>query len=126
MSIERRLQKLEGGTSDANSEWVTPIEVSVHCKAVERSQALRDGKELPAYSREEIAAMRQWDLETVEGKGVEARLRDSPGWRTPGSQELLDEWEEEARRRHEATEGLPPERWHEVWSVDDEEEGAVT
>ena len=123
MNMKRRLGALETGST--NPEWVTPIEFLVLTKSVERYQALRDGKEPPAYSREEVAALREWDLETVEGRGVEARLRDSLGWRTPGSQELLDEWEEDARRRLEAAEGLPPERWHEVGGVDDEEEGAV-
>jgi hypothetical protein len=123
--MKRRLEALEtGSTGSTGSEWIIPIEVLVHCKAVERYQALRDGKEPPAYFREEVEAMRQWNLETVAGKGVEARLRDSPGWRTPGSQELLDEWEEEARRRLEAAKGLPSELWVEVWGAD-EEEGAV-
>ena len=98
MSIERRLAGLEARASEANSEWVVPIEVSVHCKSVERSQARRDGKEPPAYSPEEVAAMRQWDLENVAGEGFEAQMRDSPGWRTPGSQELLDAWEEATAR----------------------------
>ena len=120
--MKRRLEALEAGST--GSEWIIPIEVLVHCKAVERYQALRDGKEPPAYSRKEVAALREWDLETVEGRGVEARLRDSPGWRTPGSQALLDEWEEEARRRLEAAEGLPSELWAEVWGAD-EEKGAV-
>jgi hypothetical protein len=119
MSKRRRVERLEAGVEAETSQLVVPIEVSVHCKAVERYQALRNGKEPPAYSREEVAALREWYLETVEGRGVEARLRDSPGWRTPGSQALLDEWEEEARRRLEAAEGLPPERWHEVGGVDD-------
>ena len=120
--MKRRLEALETGST--GSYWVTPVEVLVHTKSVERYQALRDGKEPPAYSREEVAALREWDLETVEGRGVEARLRDSLGWRTPGSQELLDEWEEEARRRLEAAKGLPSEIWAEVWGAN-EEEGAV-
>jgi hypothetical protein len=120
--MKRRLEALEAGST--GSYWVTPVEVLVHTKSVERYQALRDGKEPPAYFREEVEAIRQWDLETVAGKGVEARLRDSLGWRTPGSQELLDEWEEEARRRLEAAKGLPSEIWAEVWGAN-EEEGAV-
>jgi hypothetical protein len=120
--MKRRLEALETGST--GSEWIIPIEVLVLTKSVERYQALRDGKEPPVYFREEVEAMRQWDLETVAGKGVEARLRDSPGWRTPGSQALLDEWEEEARRRLEAAKGLPSELWAEVWGAD-EEEGAV-
>jgi hypothetical protein len=122
VNMKRRLEALETGST--GSEWIIPIEVLVLTKSVERYQALRDGKEPPAYFREEVEAMRQWDLETVAGKGVEARLRDSPGWRTPGSQALLDEWEEEARRRLEAAKGLPSELWAEVWGAD-EEEGAV-
>jgi hypothetical protein len=70
--------------------------------------------------------MRRDDLETVAGEGFEAQMRENAGWQTEGGQALLDAWEEEARRRLDAAEGLPPERWHEVWGVDDEEEGAVT
>ena len=123
MSKRRRVERLEAGVEAETSQWVVPIEVSVHCKAVERYQALRDGKQPPPYSREEIAAMRKWDLETVAGESFEARMREDAGWQTPGSQELLDTWEGDAHRRLEAAEGLPPERWHEVWGVDDEERG---
>jgi hypothetical protein len=114
MSIERRLAGLEAKASDANSEWVTPIEVSVHCKSVERAQARRDGREAAPYTQEEVAALREWDIETVEGRGFVAEMRENAGWQTPGSQALLDSWEEGARLRLEAAEGLPPERWHEV------------
>lgn len=58
--MKRRLEALEAGsTGSTGSEWIIPIEVLVHCKSVERYQALRDGKEPPAYFREEVEAMRQ-------------------------------------------------------------------
>jgi hypothetical protein len=40
---------------------------------------------------------------------------------TPEAQHMLDEWEGDARRRLERAEGLPPERWGEVWGSEDEE-----
>jgi hypothetical protein len=49
----------------------------VLCKAAERNSAREKGREPPPYSQEEIEAMRRWDLETTEGRGIEARLRDS-------------------------------------------------
>ena len=69
--------------------------------------------------------MRRWDLETVEGRGVEAQLRDSPGWQSEEARDLLSGWEEGARRRLEASEGLPPERWHEVYEHDGDAELGV-
>ena len=64
--------------------------------------------------------MRRSDIESVEGRGVEAQLRESIGWQSPEAQQALDEWEQKARRRVEKAKGLPPERWGEVWGVDDE------
>ena len=124
MGIERRLQDLEARATDANSEWVTPIEVLVHCKSVERYQAQKEGREAPPYTQEEVAALREWDIETVEGRGFVAELRANAGWQTEGDQALLDSWEEGARLRLAAAEGLPPERWPQIWGQD-EEEGAV-
>ena len=124
MGIERRLQDLEARATDANSEWVTPIEVLVHCKSVERYQAQKEGREAPPYTQEEVAALRGWDIETVNGEGFVAQMREDAGWQTEGDQALLDSWEEGARLRLAAAEGLPPERWPQIWGQD-EEEGAV-
>ena len=96
MGIERRLQDLEARATDANSEWVTPIEVLVHCKSVERYQAQKEGREAPPYTQAEVAALRGWDIETVEGRGFVAELREDAGWQTEGDQALLDSWEEGA------------------------------
>ncbi len=65
--------------------------------------------------------MRRSDMESVEGRGVEAQLRESIGWQSPEAQQSLNEWEQEARRRVEKAKYLPPERWVEVWGVDEEE-----
>ncbi len=62
-----------------------------------------------------------WDIETVEGRGTEAQLRESIGWQSPEAQHSLNEWEQEARRRLELAKDLSPERWGEVWGVDEEE-----
>ena len=69
-----------------------------------------------------ILELRRQDLETVSSTGVEASLRDSIGWQSPEVQQSLDEWEQAARRKLELAKDLPPERWGEVWRVDDEEE----
>ncbi len=66
--------------------------------------------------------MRSWDIETAEGRGVEAGLRETPGWQNAEGQDLLDRWQEAARDRLEAAKDLPPERWCEVWGVDDEDD----
>jgi hypothetical protein len=99
-----------------------PIEVRVYLRAIERQRALEDGKEPPPYSREEIEAMHRWDLETVEGRGAKTQLRDTPGWQSEEARALLESWEEGARRRLAVTDGLPPERWGEVYEHDEDEE----
>jgi hypothetical protein len=88
---------------------------------IARCQARTEGKEPPSYTQEEIEERRRQDLETVAGNGAEASLRASIGWQSPEAQQRLDEWEEDARRRVEKAKDLPPERWGEVWGVDEEE-----
>ncbi len=115
-SIGKRLKVLEGKQDAAASRWEIPIEVQTLLKAQERHRAREEGEEPPPYSPEEIADLRQSDIETVAGS-----LRDDVGWQSPEARALLDEWEEDARRRLDRAEGLPPERWGEVWGEDEEE-----
>lgn len=122
MSVRRRLEKLEMRASNATSERSIPIELSVHLKAVARHQARAKGEEPPPYSREEVAHLREEDLETVAGGGVVGQFRDSPGWTSEEDKALLDCWEQDSRERLEKAKGPPSERWHEIWGVDDVEE----
>lgn len=119
MGIERRLERLEANAS--SSEWAIPIEVRIHTKAVARHQAREDGREPPPYTQEEIEGMRREDLEVIAGGGVVGHYRESKGWESEGARELLDTWEGDAYRRLEAAEGLPPDRWGEVWGADEDE-----
>ncbi len=98
-----------------------PIGTRLYLTTIARQQARRESKEPPPYAQEEIEERRRWDLETVAGNGAEASLRDSIAWQTPEAQQMLGEWEEDARRRVEKAKDLPPERWGEVWGVDEEE-----
>ncbi len=119
---KKRLEKLEAGAGkDAASRWEVPIETRVYLTTIARRQARREGKELPSYTQEEILEMRRSDIESVEGRGVEAQLRESIGWQSPEAQQSLNEWEQEARRRLELAKDLSPERWGEVWGEDEEE-----
>ena len=102
MSLERRLSDLEARSSGA--EWEIPIEVRIHLRAVDRHRARENGEETPAYSREELEKMHRDDLDEAAGGGVVGILRDGPGWQSPESLNLLDEWEEDARRRLERVE----------------------
>ncbi len=117
-SIDRRLARLQEKKKDAAASrpWEIPIEVQTLLKAQDRYRAREQGKEPPPYSREEIAELRQSDIEIVAGS-----LRDSVGWQSPEAQRAIVEWEGLARRRLDAAEGLPPERWAEVWGDDEEE-----
>ena len=105
-SLKRRLAGLESRSSGA--EWDIPIEVRIHLKAVERHRARERGEEPPAYSREELEQMHRDDLAEAAGGGVVGILRDGPGWRSPESLDLLDEWEEDARRRLDRVEDGEP------------------
>jgi hypothetical protein len=121
-SLEHRIEKLEAGVEKKSaSRWQIPPEVLVYTKMCERNRARTKGREPPEYSWEEIEEMRRQDLETVSGNGADASLRNSIGWQTPEAQRMLSEWQEDARRRLERAEGLPPERWGEVWGSEDEE-----
>jgi hypothetical protein len=125
VNLKRRLEHLEGQAEKMSapdeggeeSYWAA----MVLCKHVERHQARIAGEEPPPYTQEEIEEMRRSDIESVEGRGVVGCLRESTGWQTLEAQQALDEWEQEARRRVEKGKNLPPERWGEVWGVDDEE-----
>jgi hypothetical protein len=97
----------------------TPPEVGVLLKAIARDQARREGKEPPPYTQEEIEEMRRDDMEIAAGGGVVGKLRASVGWRSEEARAKLNEWEEGAHKRLEQAENLPPERWSEVWGVDD-------
>jgi hypothetical protein len=119
MSVHKRLEKLEAQGSDADSKWVIPMEVCILAKAVERHQVRNYGREPPPYAQEEIEEMRRDDLEVAAGGGVVGWLREGGGWQSKECRAKLDGWEEEAYRRLEQAENLPPERWCEVWGVDD-------
>jgi hypothetical protein len=121
MSLKKRLGHLEARAPEAESQWVVPMEVSIYYKAVERHQALQEGKEPHPYSQEEIAELRRGDLEIVAGGGVVGECWNSKGWQSEEARELLAQWERGARRRVELGKDLPPDRWHEVWGADDDE-----
>ena len=119
---KRRLEKLKAGVGkSAASRWEVPIGTRLYLTMVARHQARTEGNEPLPYTQEEIEEMRRSDIQSVEGRGVEAQLRESIGWQSPEAQQMLGEWEEEARKRVEKAKYLPPERWGEVWGVDEEE-----
>jgi hypothetical protein len=118
----KRLEKLEAGAGKGvASRWEVPIETRLYLTLAARYQARAEGKEPPPYTPEEIEEMRRSDIESVEGRGVVGWLRESTGWQSPEAQQSLKEWEQEARRRVQKGKDLPPERWAEVWGVDEEE-----
>ena len=118
MSLERRLSDLEARSSGAH--WEIPIEVRILLKAVAGHRARERGEQPPAYTQEELEAMREEDLEVISGGSVVGILRNSAGWSSPESLEILDSWEEGARRRLERLED--GESLESVYN-DDEDEG---
>lgn len=118
MGIRRRLGELEARMETEARRGETPPEVSVLLKAVARHQARDEGKKLPPYTQEEIEEMRWDDLEIAAGGGVVGHLRENVGWQSAEGRAKLKEWEEDAHRRLEQAKSLPPERWCEVWGVD--------
>jgi hypothetical protein len=110
MSVRRRIEVLENKAEKTASPWKTPPEASVLLKTIERWHAGQEGREPPPYSQEEIEEMHRSDQETTDGQSHLAKLRDDPGWQSEESQELLDWWEEDARRRMALAEsGVPLE-----------------
>ena len=106
MSLERRLTNLEARAP--GTKWETPIEVLVHLKAVERHRSRACGEEPPPYTQEEIAHMHAEDLAEAAGGGVVGLLRDSAGWTSPEALQMLNAWEDAARRRLERVEDGDP------------------
>lgn len=102
MSLERRLNNLEARAS--GTKWEIPLEVRIHLKAVDRHRARERGEQPPAYSPEEIEHMHSEDLAEAAGGGMLGKLRDDAGWTTAESLEILERWEEAARRRLERVE----------------------
>lgn len=105
-SVERRLGDLEAKAS--GPEWEIPIEVRLLLKATRRHQARERGELPPAYTRAELEEMRREDLAEAAGGGVVGIFRDSAGWTSPETLEILDSWEEDARQRVERVEGGEP------------------
>jgi hypothetical protein len=72
-------------------------------KASARHQAAEEGKPLPPWSERELLELYRDDLELVNGHGVIELYRTAPGWQDRGQegggQEMLDEWEQDARKR---------------------------
>jgi hypothetical protein len=119
VGFKQRLGELEARTEAEACRGETPPEMNVLLKAIARDQARKEGKEPPSYTQEEIEEMRRSDLEVAEGGGVVGVFRQSRGWQSEEARELLDSWERDAHRRLEQAQDLSPERWREVWGVDD-------
>lgn len=99
-SLRERLRRLEARAAALQPKRI-PVVISVLLKAIERRRADLRGEEPPPYSQEELEDMHREDLEIVAGGGVVGYLRKSGGWDSPESAAVLDQWEEDARRRVE-------------------------
>ncbi len=117
--LDRRIARLEASAPGGRVPEV-PLDILLYLKTLERHQARENDAEPPPYSADELAAMYRDDLEDAAGAGTVGMLRASGGWQTPEAAELLDLWEEDARRRLELIQDLPPERWGEVYEDDHE------
>ena len=104
--LEDRLSRVEAA-ADAAKPHTVPIHTRLLVKYMERRRAFEEGRELPAYTDEELNAKYQSDLEVAAGEGVVGWLRGSAGWARPQERQLLAIWEEQARRRVEAAQNLP-------------------
>ncbi len=118
--LGRRLGDLEARATKGQAREI-PMHLRLHAKATERLRARIRGEEPPAYTQEEIDALREDDLADASGGGTVGMLRASGGWWRPEDLAILDAWEEGARRRIEKTAALPPKRWGEVYEEDDDE-----
>ena len=108
MRLERRLSNLEARSSRENPQGNVPMGVLIHLKAVARLLARERGEEPPPYTQEEVEELHRDDLAEAAGGGVIGHFRNSLGWRSPESLDLLAAWEEGARRRLERVEDGEP------------------
>lgn len=108
MSLERRLSDLEARVSGTDVQREIPMEVRLLLKAVERHQARENDEEPPPYTQAELEEMHRDDLAEAAGGGMVGLLRDSAGWTSSESLEILDAWEEGARQRLERVGGGEP------------------
>ncbi len=116
-AARRRLERLEA-VWGAETPYEVPVEVRIYLKVLARHRAREDDEEPPTYAPDELAALHAEDLAIVSGGGVVGTLRDSGGWESPEGADLLDSWEDDARRRlARVEEGEPLEL------VYDEDEG---
>jgi hypothetical protein len=131
--LNRRLERLEAGRRkwenapyifDPNGNHPKDRLYRLHFKMCERSQAFREGREVPAYRQENIEELRRLDVELTHEGGIEEWWQ-SPGWQSPEALATLEAMETEARRRLELGKGLAPEEWPLVWGVEEEEKGAL-
>ncbi len=99
MSIRGRLRRLEAAREAAEMPYEVPMPTRLYLKAVERYRARERGDEPPAYTREELEALHDEDLDNASGGGVVGTLRESGGWESPEGAGILDSWEDDARRR---------------------------
>ncbi len=99
MGARRRLERLEAARGAGETPYEVPLPTRLYLKAVERHRARENGEEPPAYTQEELEALREHDLEAVAGGGAVGSMRPSVGWKSPEGRELLDAWEEAARQR---------------------------
>lgn len=98
MGARRRLERLETARG-AGAPYEVPMLTRLYLKTVERYRARENGEDPPRYAPDELEALHAEDLETVAGGGAVGSMRPSVGWKSPEGQELLDAWEEAARRR---------------------------
>ena len=103
--LEDRLKKLEA-KHEATRKWVVPLYSRAYLKFVNRLQAVAEGKEPPPFEDDELEYYYQADLEQVAGFGP--MRRDTPGWRSPDAQAMIDAWELQALARVQAhADGVP-------------------
>ncbi len=97
--LEGRIGRLEASRGATEAPYEIPMPTRLYFKAVERYRARENGEDPPRYTPDELAALHAEDLDTVAGGGTVGQLRGSAGWQTPEGADLLDSWEEGARRR---------------------------
>ena len=101
------VRRLREEVQAATESYTIPVHVRLLAKYMERNRAFAEGRELPAYTDEELRAKYESDLEVAAGEGVVGWLRGSAGWSRPEERRMLEIWEEQARRRVEAAQSLP-------------------
>jgi hypothetical protein len=100
--LEDELARLKAQLEAWQGAHELPPEVDLLCALGERHRTRREGLPVAPFAERQLEELYRHDVDMVEGEADV--YRRAPGWDDEEAQQLVDDWEEAARRRMEAIE----------------------